>query len=234
MSDDGYYQSFLNRDRLIHIVDSDPATCESLSVLFRLEGFQTHFSVEASSFIASLDRRMPDAVVLNLKVGPVEGLTLLQRIKAMHRGTPVFMLTESAQLEAAITAMKMGASDVLQKPVDTDHLLNSVRDGLRRDVHLSPVHRGRRPIEVRGFAQLTPREREVLQLISNGQSNKEAGLELGISPRTVEVHRARVMGNSAPATLPISCALSWQADLHHWHRPPGAISNHVSKPGSSA
>lgn len=136
---------------------------------------------------------MPDAVVLNLKVGPVEGLTLLQRIKAMHRGTPVFMLTESAQLEAAITAMKMGASDVLQKPVDTDHLLNSVRDGLRRDVHLSPVHRGRRPIEVRGFAQLTPREREVLQLISNGQSSKEAGLELGISPRTVEVHRARVM-----------------------------------------
>jgi FixJ family two-component response regulator len=193
MSDDGYYQSFLNRDRLIHIVDTDPSTCEALSVLFRLEGYQTSFSIEASSFVASLDRRMPDAVVLNLQLGPINGLTLLHRIKAMRQGTPVFMLTDTPQLEAAVNAMKLGASDVLSKPIDTEHLLASVRDGLRRDVHLSPVQRGRRPVEVRGFAQLTPREREVLQLISNGQSNKEAGLELGISPRTVEVHRARVM-----------------------------------------
>lgn len=193
MSDDGYYQSFLNRDRLIHIVDADPSTCESLSVLFRLEGYQTNFSVEASAFVTSLDRRMPDAVVLNLQLGPINGLTLLHRIKAMHQGTPVFMLTDGPQLEAAVNAMKLGASDVLAKPVDTERLLHSVREGLLRDVHLSPVQRGRRPVEVRGFSQLTPREREVLQLISNGQSNKEAGLELGISPRTVEVHRARVM-----------------------------------------
>lgn len=193
MTHEIYYQSFLNRDRLIHIVDSDPATCEALSVLFRLEGYQTQFSVEATSFVAGLERRMPDAVVLNLKLGEESGLKLLYRIKAMHRGTPVFMLADVPQLEAAVTAMKLGATDVVCKPIDTDNLLASVSEGLRRDVHLSALQRGRRPVEVRGFAQLTPREREVLQLISNGQSNKEAGLELGISPRTVEVHRARVM-----------------------------------------
>src|SRR6185437_8911784 len=85
------------------------------------------------------------------------------------------------------------AADVVTKPIDTEHFIRTVLDALRRDVHLGALESGRRPVEVRGFAQLTPREREVLQLISNGQSNKEAGRELGISPRTIEVHRARVM-----------------------------------------
>jgi len=84
-------------------------------------------------------------------------------------------------------------ADVVTKPINTEQLIQSVLDSLRQDVHLGAVEGGRRPVEVRGFSQLTPREREVLQLITNGQSNKEAGRELGISPRTIEVHRARVM-----------------------------------------
>ena len=193
MSDEIFYHSFLNRDRLIHIVDTDPGTCEALSVLFRLEGFQTTFSLQAAHFAATIERRRPDVVVLNLRLGEESGLGLLRRIKATRTGTPVFMLANSPQLEAAVTAMKLGASDVIAKPIDTEQLLTGVRDALRRDVHLGAMQGGRRPIEVRGFSQLTPREREVLQLITNGQSNKEAGRELGISPRTIEVHRARVM-----------------------------------------
>jgi two-component system response regulator FixJ len=193
MSEEIYYHSFLNRDRLIHIVDPDLGTCEALSVLFRLEGFQTAFSLDASQFISVLDRRRPDVVVLNLRVGEESGLGLLRRVKAMRTGTPVFMLADHPQVEAAVTAMKLGASDVIGKPIDTEHLLTIIRDALRRDVHLGAMQGGRRPVEVRGFSQLTPREREVLQLITNGQSNKEAGRELGISPRTIEVHRARVM-----------------------------------------
>jgi two-component system response regulator FixJ len=193
MSDDIFYHSFLNRDRLIHIVDTDPTTCESLSVLFRLEGFQTTFSLGAADSAAAIERRRPDVVVLNLRLGEESGLSLLRRIKGTRTGTPVFMLADTPQLEAAVTAMKLGASDVIPKPIDTEHLLSGVRDALRRDVHLGAMQGGRRPVEVRGFSQLTPREREVLQLITNGQSNKEAGRELGISPRTIEVHRARVM-----------------------------------------
>lgn len=193
MSDEIFYNSFLNRDRLVHIVDRDLSTCEALSVLFRLEGFQTTFSLEAAQFAAIFDRQRPDVVLLNLRLGEESGLGLLRRIKASRTGTPVFMLADSPQLEAAVTAMKLGASDVISKPIDTEHLLGSVRDSLRRDIHLGAMQGGRRPVEVRGFSQLTPREREVLQLITNGQSNKEAGRELGISPRTIEVHRARVM-----------------------------------------
>lgn len=193
MREELYYHSYLNRERLIHIVDGDPGTCEALSVLFRLEGFQTTFSLQADHFTDGLERRRPDVVVLNLDMGGHSGLELLQRIKSMRAGTPVFMLCDRPLVELAVTAMKLGASDVVSKPIDTEHLLNGVRDALRRDVYLGAMQAGRRPVEVRGFSQLTPREREVLQLITNGQSNKEAGRELGISPRTIEVHRARVM-----------------------------------------
>lgn len=193
MSEDNYYRSARDRDRLIHIVDSDPATCEALSVLFRLEGFQTVFSIDAAQFLLGLERRIPDIVVLNLRLREESGISLLRRIKAMGTGTPVFMLADYPQLETAVTAMKIGAADVISKPIDTEHFLADIREALRRDVHFSALQGGRRSIEVRGFAQLTPREREVLQLISNGQSNKEAGRVLGISPRTIEVHRARVM-----------------------------------------
>ncbi|PXA96246.1 DNA-binding response regulator [Nostoc sp. 3335mG] len=193
MSEETYYHAFLNRDRVIHIVDEEPSVCEGLSVLFRLEGFQTTFSLDPVHFLAALDRRRVDVAIINLAIGEESGLPLLRRVKSMRNGTPVIMLANSPQLEAAVTAMKLGATDVVSKPIDSEHLLGVVRDALRRDVHLGAMQGGRRPVEVRGFSQLTPREREVLQLITNGQSNKEAGRQLGISPRTIEVHRARVM-----------------------------------------
>jgi two-component system response regulator FixJ len=193
MNEEIYYHVYMNRDRLIHIVDADPATCEALSVLFRLEGFQTTFSLDAIEFMTGIERRRPDVALINLRLGDEGGLALLRHVKMRHTGTPVFMLSDTQQVDAAVMAMKMGASDVATKPINTEQLLARVRESLRRDVHLGAMQGGQRPVEVRGFAQLTPREREVLQLITNGQSNKEAGRELGISPRTIEVHRARVM-----------------------------------------
>ncbi len=193
MSDEIYYHSVLNRDRLVHVVDPDLQTCEALSVLFRLEGFQTAFSVNLPGFLASIERRRPDAVIANFELGEHDGVDLVRRVKALRLGTPVFMLENRPMVEAAVIAMKAGATDVITKPYDSERLVRVVRDALRQDIHIGAAEGGRRPIEVRGFAQLTPREREVLQLITNGQSNKEAGRELGISPRTIEVHRARVM-----------------------------------------
>ncbi|HEY8595243.1 MAG TPA: LuxR C-terminal-related transcriptional regulator [Devosiaceae bacterium] len=193
MNDESFYHSYINRDRLIHMVDGDASTCEALSVLFRLEGFQTAFSLDLSEFLTAIDRRPPDVVVLNLVVGSTGTLPTLRRIKGLRRGTPVFMISDSVDIDAAVAAMKYGATDVITKPIDSERFVQAVRDSLRRNVHLGAVQGGRRPVEIRGFNQLTPREREVLELITNGQSNKEAGRELGISPRTIEVHRARVM-----------------------------------------
>ncbi|MCB9993076.1 MAG: response regulator transcription factor [Hyphomicrobiaceae bacterium] len=193
MSDQVYYHSYLNRDRMVHIVDGDPGTCEALSVLFRLEGFQTRFSTDTEAFRMAFASSVPDIVVLNLedRFGPTH--PTLRLVKDRQMGIPVFVLLDRADVGGAVEAMKLGATDVFTKPFDSEKLMRAVRDALRRDVHLGAVQGGRRPVEVRGFNQLTPRERDVLQRISNGQSNKEAGRELGISPRTVEVHRARVM-----------------------------------------
>jgi FixJ family two-component response regulator len=193
MSDGNSYPDYLTRERHVHIVDPDARNCEALSVLFRLEGFQTSFSTDASMFLAALERRRPDAVIANMRVGAIDGLTLLRRVKSLRTGAPVFMLLDDPDIAYAVEAMKQGASDVLIKPIDGDELVKSVRQALRENIQLHPPRRGRRPVEVRGFVQLTPRERQVLELITNGQSNKEAGRELGISPRTIEVHRARVM-----------------------------------------
>lgn len=191
MSDGIYYHSFLKRDRLVHIVDSDIATCEALSVLLRLEGFQTLFSTHADQFAVNLDRRRPDALIINQRVGDISGFTLLRQVRS-KANTPVLMMVEQPQVSAAVTAMKLGATDVISKPIDTEYLLTVLRDALRLDAPVSAIH-ARRSVDVEGYDQLTPRERQVLQLITDGQSNKEAGRELGISPRTIEVHRARVM-----------------------------------------
>lgn len=189
----GVYQTYLNRGQLIHVADADPAVSEALSILFRLEGYQTSFALDLGQCLAQLERRRPDAAIVNLQLGIDSGLVVLRRLKAQRSAPVVVMLADRPQLEEAVTAMKMGAVDVIGKPIDTDQLVAVVRDALRREVQVSGPLGGRRAIEVRGFDQLTPREREVLELITNGQSNKEAGRELGISPRTIEVHRARVM-----------------------------------------
>ena len=103
------------------------------------------------------------------------------------------MLSDQPSIDIAVAAMKLGATDVVSKPIDTVELLSNIRNALMRHVRVGAMQGGRRPVEVNGFSQLTAREREVLQLITNGQSNKEAGRDLGISPRTIEVHRARIM-----------------------------------------
>jgi two-component system, LuxR family, response regulator FixJ len=193
MTEEIYYQPSANRDRLIDILDPDPATCEALSVLFRLEGFRTSFSIDAAGFFAAFERRRPDVAIVNQRIDGEDGLAILRRIRARRFGTPVFMLQDEPQVGPAVRAMKAGAADVVTKPIDSEYLVRAVRDALKRDVHVGVIDGGRRSIEVRGFAQLTAREREVLQLITDGQSNKEAGRQLGISPRTIEVHRARVM-----------------------------------------
>lgn len=193
MNNDFFYRSFLNRDRLVHIADSDVQTCEKLAELFRLDGFQVAASSTTGAFAAGFERRRPHIVLLNFMLGGENTLPLLRRIKELRAGIGVFMIADEGDVDLAVEAMRQGANDVFAKPLDGERLAAAVRDTLRRDVHIAAVQNGQRQVEIRGFMQLTPREREVLQLITNGQSNKEAGRELGISPRTIEVHRARVM-----------------------------------------
>jgi len=187
------YKSALNRDLVVHIVDQDDDICRDLSVLFNLDGFETNFSSSMVQFFYSLNRRQPNVVIANIDVDNGAGLSLLRQFKLLRTGAPVVMLTNNQSVDATVTAMKLGAVDVFAKPLDMHLLLTTVREALRANVHVSSSSDGTRPVEVLGFPALTKREREVLQLITNGNSNKESGRALGISPRTIEVHRSRVM-----------------------------------------
>src|SRR4051812_6379953 len=92
MPDDILYSNVFNRDRIVHIVDPDLQTCETLSLVFRLEGFQTMFSINLGGFLASLDRRHPDVVIANADLGDDDGVDLVRRVRTMRIGAPVFLL----------------------------------------------------------------------------------------------------------------------------------------------
>lgn len=185
---DPVYRSYYNRERLILIVDPSPECCESLSVLFRLDGFQTHFSVDGA-IKAFVESRRPDVVLINLQIA--QAVEIIADVKAP--GILVFATSDFQDVETALDAVRAGANDVFIKPLDTEKLVRRVVVDLAKDVHVRLSQSGGRDVVISGFKHLTPREREVLQLITDGHSNKEAGRQLGISPRTIEVHRSRVM-----------------------------------------
>lgn len=175
----------------VRIIDPDLQTCEALSVMFRLEGFQTSFATDGD--FAFRTESPINVLIINFALPCGSGISVLRQAKAELQGVPVFMLSDASDVDAAVLAMKFGAEDVVRKPIDSEHLLGIVRTALRSNIHIGASKNGIREVEVRGFAQLTSREREVLQLLVNGCSNKESGNRLGISARTIEVHRASVM-----------------------------------------
>jgi two-component system, LuxR family, response regulator FixJ len=186
----GVYPFLAHREQLVHIVDPDPHTCEVLSINCRLEGYETQFSTAVVDALAAISRREPHAIVLNEDVADRSGLEILRLLRSTHRAVPVVVIQDHVDLDRAVRAMQLGANDVLAKPVDSERLLKALKVALEAQ---TIVHRDDKQISIAGFKGLTPREREILEFITNGQSNKETGRELGISPRTVEVHRARIM-----------------------------------------
>jgi two-component system, LuxR family, response regulator FixJ len=186
-----HYRPILNRDRVVAIAEGDLKIREQLGAIFRLEGFITR----VQAFPSDINQIAPDADVL---VADFDGLGpsaagVIQQFRQNRKATVVVALIEHECVAAAVDLMRAGAYDVIVKPVDTERLLSSVKDALRRDVQLGVPNAGERSVVIRGFKSLTDREREVLQLIVEGRSNKAAANQLGISPRTVEVHRSHVM-----------------------------------------
>lgn len=192
---DLYLSPSLKRDRLVHIADADLRTCEALSLAFRLEGYETIFSIDRPSFMASIERRRPDAVIVNDRLFEEGGgLAAVSFVRRLRQGITVVITENSPSVDEAVRIMKGGASHVMAKPLDMESLLKVVGGELLQQVQVGLETPGLGySVELRGFSELTKRERQVLELVVNGRSNKEAGRELGISPRTVEVHRSRVM-----------------------------------------
>ena len=179
----------------IFVVDDEPAVLDALSVVLRLEGFQVRGFAESAAFLAAARASTPACILLDVQMPGRSGLDVLKELNAEHYPAPIFIMSGQGDIPMAVEAIRSGALDFIEKPFDADTVVTRVREAIaawaRRKNGAGVADFA--SLQFFGQEQLTPREREVLTQIAAGASNKEAGRELGISPRTIEVHRSRIM-----------------------------------------
>ncbi len=176
---------------LIHLIDDDEAVRASLALLIGTVGLRVQAWADPQDFMRNFDRQSIGAIVLDVRMPGISGLTVLDALIAQGVDQPVIMLTGHGTVELCRRAFKAGATEFLEKPVDDEVLLEALQNAVRTHVRSRERHQAnRQACEL--YAQLSEREREVLGLIVEGLTNKEIGRALGLSPRTVETHRANL------------------------------------------
>ncbi|MEZ5994612.1 MAG: response regulator FixJ [Hyphomonadaceae bacterium] len=183
-----------------HIVDDDAAMRESVSFLLGAEGIATQTYTSAGALLAHAGELAPGCIVTDVRMPEMNGLEMVVELKRLGVPHPVIVLTGHADVSLAVRAMKEGVIDFLEKPFVDEALLGAVRGALALAAGKTVREREMALLSDRA-AQLTAREREVFEAIAAGQSNKEAALSLGISPRTIEIYRANVMTKMQAGTL---------------------------------
>ena len=185
---------------LVHVVDDDEAVHASMEFLLASAGLEARTYSSAAAFLKVLPAVQDGCVVTDIRMPEMDGLQLLTLIKQAKPDLPVIMITGHGDVSLAVDAMKAGAAEFLEKPFEDQALLSAVISALdaaargrERDAELVAVNER--------LASLSPRERQVLDGIVAGQSNKTIGANLGISPRTVEIYRANVMEKMQAGTL---------------------------------
>lgn len=181
----------MQSDKAIFIVDDDADARDSLAALLGASGFETQSFESATSFLAKGGASLNGCVIADVRMPDMDGLELQEELVRRGAALAVIVITGHADVPLAVRAMKAGAIDFLEKPFDEAALLGSVG---RAFESLKTSSRPKATSEARErLALLTERERQVLELIVEGHANKIIAYHLSISPRTVELHRARVM-----------------------------------------
>ena len=185
---------------LIHVVDDDEAVRDSLTVLLEATGFAVRTYGSATRLLgASLGTI--GCVLTDVRMPEMDGLELQRRLRDAGAQLPVIVMTGHGDIPIAVEAMKAGAADFLEKPFDDEQLLASLRRAIAASERVRDEAEAAAGIVTR-LASLTPKEREVLDKLVEGLPNKTIAYDLGSSPRTVEVHRARVMEKMGARSLP--------------------------------
>lgn len=174
----------------IDIVDDDAAVRDALSTLFMIEGFRVRGFAEGGAFMTTALSDPPSVVLLDVHMPGKSGLDILKDLSESNFPAPVFIISGQGDIPMAVQAIKDGAFDFIEKPFEAETVIESVRNAVATADRSAGADMSR---AFPGSEALTPREQDVLNQIASGLSNKEAARCLGISPRTVEVHRARIM-----------------------------------------
>ncbi len=182
----------MSRDQRVFIVDDDDAVRESLSALLMSHGFDTVAFGAPRDFLAKCDPEATGCLVADVRMPGMDGLELQERVAAIFPDISVVIITGHGDVPLAVRAMKAGAVDFIEKPFAEDHIVETVRRAIDHAAQARHQHSDAAAAQ-RRLELLTPREREVLDGLVAGLPNKTIGYDLGISPRTVEIHRARVM-----------------------------------------
>jgi two-component system response regulator FixJ len=176
----------------VFVVDDDPAVRDSLERLLEAHGLQARAYDSAEAFLAAMHPTATGCLVLDVRLPGMSGPELQAALAARGVRLPIIFLTAQGDIPTSVRAVQAGAIDFLEKPVAGDLLVQRVRGALGIDAQQRKEQAQATRAQVR-YAQLTPREREVMGLLVAGQSSKEIARRLGISHRTVEIHRTRVM-----------------------------------------
>jgi FixJ family two-component response regulator len=182
-------------DGEIFIVDDDPAVRDALSMAFGLAGYRVRTFADGKSFLVAARAGAPACILLDVHLPDGSGLDILDKVDAGNYPAPVFMLSGRADIAIAVDAIKRGAFDFIEKNTDVEAMVRRVGEAVdaREHRHSNGDSPTVRSLSFPGCERLTPRERDVLAQITAGACNREAAKHLGISRRTVEVHRAHIM-----------------------------------------
>lgn len=176
----------------VYVIDDDEAMRESLDFLLDSAGFDVTLFESAMSFLEALPGLAFGSVVSDVRMPGMDGLELLKRMKANHSPFPVLIMTGHGDIPLAVEAMKLGAVDFLEKPFEDDRLIAMIETALRQAEPAAKSEAVAQEIAAR-IATLSPRERQVMDGLIAGLSNKLIARDYDISPRTIEVYRANVM-----------------------------------------
>ncbi len=187
--------------QVVHVVDDDEVVCNSLQFLLQAAGIAVRTHMTAEAFLRDAASLSVGCVLTDLRMPGLGGIELQRRLQDAGRHVPVVVMTGYGDVPTAVQAMKDGALDFLEKPFDDERLLAVVRRALETGRAMRAASEQATAAAGR-LAVLTPREREVLEGLVAGQASKEIARDLGASPRTIEVHRMRVMEKLQVRSLP--------------------------------
>jgi two-component system response regulator FixJ len=182
----------------IYVVDDDAAVSDSIEALLSSVGFEAETFGSARQFLESFDPSGAACILLDVRMPGMDGVTLLESMGAIRRGVPVIMVTGHGDVPLAVRAMRAGAADFVEKPFEKARLLQSIEQAIKSAA--SAVIETDPNLTAR-FAKLTPREMDVMRQLVIGHPNKIIAINLGLSPRTVEIHRGRVMRKTGAESL---------------------------------